>query len=206
MNRIHRERLERELEEREHVRELNQQFPEKDNERLALLDYRASDLTYRGTKRKNALPTTSLADRFWPKVDKTETCWLWTAGKDNKGYGCLATGTGFDRAHRVAWILCNGEIKDGLEVCHKCDNPSCCNPDHLFLGTHAENMGDCVKKERQSRGEKNGHAIITEEIVRSIRRLASQGMNRTSIANKFSLGKTHVDKIIWRTRWKHVKD
>ena len=94
--------------------------------------------------------------RFWSKVNKTDGCWLWTGYRFHAGYG------GFHEsqpkrtvrlAHRVAWELTNGLIPDGLHVCHTCDNRSCVRPDHLFLGTNADNVADKVAKGRQAKGE-----------------------------------------------------
>lgn len=97
-----------------------------------------------------------LAERFnkkWQPVTETG-CWLWT-GAITKGYGMIGSGLGDRRtllAHRVSWELCNGPVPAGLHVLHKCDTPACVNPDHLFLGTHTDNMCDMTKKGRQVSG------------------------------------------------------
>lgn len=86
--------------------------------------------------------------RFMKHVNKTDTCWLWTGSIDVSGYGdCWFRGK-TDGAHRVAWLIFNGEITDGLFVLHRCDNPKCVNPEHLFLGTHSDNMRDASSKGR----------------------------------------------------------
>lgn len=88
--------------------------------------------------------------RFWSKVEKTDTCWIWGGNKNQDGYGLfypLSKKTA--QAHRFSWSLINGPVPDGLYVCHKCDNPSCVNPDHLFVGTQTDNMRDCKNKGRR---------------------------------------------------------
>jgi len=86
-------------------------------------------------------------NRFFDKVHKTDSCWNWTASTRN-GYGAFKINGKVEGAHRVSWVLNNGEIPEGLFVCHKCDNPRCVNPEHLFLGTASDNMKDCYNKGR----------------------------------------------------------
>ena len=91
-----------------------------------------------------------LVDRFHEKYERVPfgACWIWVGALDTDGYGMIAVGRGPKSAHRISWILKNGEIPDGKHVLHTCDNPACVNPDHLFLGTHSDNMKDGVKKGR----------------------------------------------------------
>lgn len=106
-----------------------------------------------------AASRTPLAERFAAKVHKTDGCWLWTGATTSTGYGHLTKG-GHDgrpvKAHRLAYELANGPIPDGLEVCHHCDTPLCVRPDHLFLGTRRENLGDAMRKGRMATGASNG--------------------------------------------------
>lgn len=88
--------------------------------------------------------------RFWPKVDKSENCWLWRGSRQTHGYGTFYYQGTMHLSHRISWILTYGEIPTGLCVLHKCDNPPCVNPQHLFLGTHVDNM---IDRERKGRGK-----------------------------------------------------
>jgi hypothetical protein len=93
-------------------------------------------------------------ERFWEKVRKAgpEECWEWSGVKLPRGYGIFTIGYTKIYSHRYAWSLGNGEIPDGMYVCHKCDNPSCCNPAHLFVGTASDNNADMDRKGRARRG------------------------------------------------------
>lgn len=114
----------------------------------------------------------TLLDRFWSKVSISRQCWLWTAYKDAEGYGHIRHNDRMRFSHHIAWLLWRGPIPDGMKVCHSCDNPSCVNPEHLFLGTQQDNMIDCTKKGRHGdvSGERNGRARLTYEQVEQIRR------------------------------------
>ena len=115
-----------------------------------------------------------LAWVFCANTDKrgTNDCWEWLAGKNIKGYGIFNTGwryIGTDKAHRIAWIITNGELLKSDVICHKCDNPGCCNPKHLFKGTQADNIRDKVSKNRQARLERHGRSVLTNTQVLAIR-------------------------------------
>jgi len=115
-------------------------------------------------------------------------------------------------AHREAYALANGAIPPGMFVCHRCDTPACCNPAHLFLGTHAENMADMSRKGRSMaqrsphkiRGERNGAAKLTESQVRGIRVAFSAGETMASIARRHSVSDATISLIMRGRRWRHV--
>jgi len=154
---------------------------------------------------------TPIAERFWKRVTPgpfTE-CWLWQGVKRN-GYGMLSadrTGKGIG-AHRVSWMIHFGEIPDGLFVCHRCDNPSCVNPAHLFLGTLRDNHADMMAKGRDGHGAAKGisnpSAKLTESQVKEIRAMAAQGMTQVEIGQRFGITQAHVSDIVLRKVWTHV--
>lgn len=147
-----------------------------------------------------------LEPRFWAKVNKTKTCWLWTASKTWDGYGRIGVHTPkqWDRAHRISWEIHFGPIPPGLYVLHRCDVRLCVNPDHLFLGTCAENLADMHEKGRSPRGARNGNAKLTEEAVTEIRRRRAAGESLASVATRFGIHQNHVTAITTRRRWAHV--
>ena len=145
-----------------------------------------------------------LVDRFWQYVEKTPTCWLWTAGKSH-GYGTLRANGRNVVAHRFSWELVNGPIPSGLIVCHSCDMPACVNPAHLFLGTDADNIADKVSKGRHYHGEAHHKAKLTEHDVLFIReRWAAGGVSQRHLAKTFSIDPSLVSDIVRRKRWKHI--
>jgi HNH endonuclease len=144
--------------------------------------------------------------RFWSKVDISNGCWIWTAYKDRQGYGKFRMGD-MQHSSRVAWILTNGAIPTDICVLHKCDNPSCCNPDHLFLGTHNDNMNDCKQKGRNKNnpmhGESNTSSKLKDHQVLEIRRLAGT-MYQKELAAIFGVKQGVISKIILRQAWCHI--
>ena len=106
--------------------------------------------------------TESTVRRFWSKVQKTETCWLWQGGRFRYGYGCFTANGKTVSAHRYAWEITVDPVPDGLFVCHRCDVPLCVRPDHLFVGTPAMNSADMVAKNRQATGDRSGPRLHIE--------------------------------------------
>lgn len=156
---------------------------------------------------------------FWDDVDVlgADECWLWTRSITGKGgYGCAWVNGKRHRAHRLAFQLAQGEIPNGMFVCHRCDTPLCCNPRHLFLGTNAQNMQDCAKKgrngqhvhpEKTARGEQNGISKLTAAQVTEIRRLVSESSDRlitAKLARQFRVSSSQIRRIVTREHWNHV--
>lgn len=142
--------------------------------------------------------------RFWERVTRGDGCWEWQGTKLANGYGCLKSGGKMLKAHRAAWELVNGAISDGMCVCHRCDNPACVRPDHLFLGTNADNMADKVAKGRQPYGERSAQAKITEHDVVDIRTLRAFGARQSALARAFGVSQQLVSAICNRLVWSHV--
>ena len=153
------------------------------------------------------------ADRFfWPKIRRASAteCWIWTRTKVSSGYGQIALPGPVHqvaRAHRMAWRLTHGPVPDGLSVLHHCDNPPCCTPAHLFLGTHLDNMADMHRKGRASggrtsrRGEESPAAKVTAAQVSEIRARRARGETGRSVAKAFGLSPAEVSRIKTGKRW-----
>lgn len=162
----------------------------------------------KGSKNKN--PRNPI-DRFMEKVfilTYDKGCWIWTGYiADKMPYGMIGSGgTGpVVGAHRFSWTLFRGVIPPGMCVLHSCDNPKCVNPDHLFLGTKTDNNRDRDRKGRQSKGESQGNAVLTEELVRKIRSLyVPRKFSSKRISDLLGLPRPAVNWVIIGRSWKHV--
>lgn len=140
------------------------------------------------------------------KIVEATGCWEWT-GYRLKGYGQLRVRRRPVLAHRLSWEIANGRpAPDGLHVLHSCDNPPCCNPAHLRLGTDAENIADMDRRGRRapSRGERNSHARLTADQVREIRALSAAGHAPDDVAGRFGVTGQTIRSIRGRHSWRHV--
>lgn len=150
-------------------------------------------------------PNITPEQRFWSKVVKSETCWIWAANRTSDGYGSFSLRGRQVGAHRVAFVFASGaEIPKGLCVCHRCDNPACVNPEHLFLGSHAENMRDASRKNRMHPGERNPISKLNSEIVREMRRRWVGGETARSLAAEFGVHHSVVQSAVSGKSWAHV--
>lgn len=174
----------------------------------------------------------SVAERFWKHIiTHPDGCWEWVGATKQGGYGKIGQSLPVQRtlqAHRVSWEIHYGPVPKGIDVLHTCDNPPCCRPDHLFLGTQVDNSRDMVRKGRHVsktrpeslrrgdnhpfrlrpetvlRGEKNSRAKLTEETIREIRMWHQQGTSQQTIANRYGVDQTTISTVVRRKTWKHV--
>ena len=147
---------------------------------------------------------------FWRKVvvGGPGDCWEWKGAKKPKGYGNVRVNKAYLLAHRVAWIVSHGQIGEGLVVCHRCDNPSCCNPSHLFLGTIRDNTQDMIAKGRSKMGVNTGKgashnmAKLSPREVQAIRNLyKNSSMSQGELAREFSISQTYVGRLVNGSHW-----
>jgi len=146
-------------------------------------------------------------ERFLNKVspEPMSGCWIWTGSCFRLGYGSVRFEGKTRSAHRLAWELLRGPIPEGLNVLHKCDVPSCVNPDHLFAGTHQENMQDKAAKGRCNlpNGENNPMAKLTEDNVREIREKYVWGVG-VHLARKFGVHRSIITDVVKGKTWRRV--
>ena len=152
-------------------------------------------------------------NRFWSYVDKksVEECWEWKSYKGAGNYGHFYLNGKQIPAHRISWILENGPIPENdsndnrICACHKCDNPSCVNPNHLFLGTDLDNMKDRDRKGRRTPfspiGNKNGNSTVSIETIKEIELLLKQGSKNVEIANQLDVSEALVSNVKHKNHW-----
>jgi hypothetical protein len=152
--------------------------------------------------------------RFWSKVSISEdknACWEWTAGLNKWGYGKFFINIegGIERiftASRISYFISNNHYPSDLNVLHRCDNRKCVNPNHLFLGTHAENSKDMIDKGRCSnqKGENNGGVKHSKELILEIRAKHKKGKSQNSLAKEYGFNSGYVSRIIRRVIWDSI--
>ena len=145
-------------------------------------------------------------DRFNSRVDKSGACWMWKGAKGKNGYGSFFGSVGdvaFQKAHRFSYAYFNGPIGKDMNVCHKCDNPSCVNPEHLFLGTTQDNIDDKLAKGRSriQRGEDAPRAKLTEAQVREI---MLDPRPHTVLSHEYGVTRHTISDIKRKYSWQHI--
>lgn len=148
-----------------------------------------------------------LEERFWKHALKSDGCWIWKGPKDQDLYGIIG---GYPhqgkniRATHASWLIHRGPIPEGKRLCHTCDHPPCVNPEHLFLGTDAENQADAARKGRKLRGERNNMAKLVTWQVLEIRAKASEGSSYAAISRIYGVTPEAISLIVKRRNWKHI--
>ena len=153
----------------------------------------------------------SVESRFWSKVNRKndDSCWEWLSPFDKKGYGQFSIGKKTFRAHRISWVYTFGPIQEGLFVCHKCDNPRCVNPNHLFLGSHIDNVRDMDRKGRRKNApsylDKHGNAKLTNCQVMRIKEFISVGIQQNKLAKFYKVSTGCINHIAKERQWKTLR-
>jgi hypothetical protein len=148
-----------------------------------------------------------LKDEFFANITKTDLCWIWNVSKNRQGYGVCTAGGLRHSAHRVSWTLHYGAIPKGMLVCHRCDNPSCVKPDHLFIGTHSDNSRDAYYKGRLPHLVKGQFKIdgviiksrpraLSSDQVIEIKRLYNHGIRQRDLAKQFKVRRNTIWRVV----------
>jgi DNA-binding transcriptional regulator YiaG len=145
-------------------------------------------------------------DRVESKVEKIPEsgCWVWMGTTTSRGYGQIISDNKTFYAHRAAYQAFIGDIPEGMNVCHHCDNRFCVNPSHLFLGSQKDNLQDMKKKGRSTAGEKNAKSKLTEKYVKEIKQGLKDGLSTKTLATIYSVSTSTINFIKQGKRWNHV--
>lgn len=140
--------------------------------------------------------------RFWNKVIKTPTCWIWTGAFDRSGYPMVTIGGKNFLGHRLSWEWGHRKkIPPGYVIRHKCNNKKCVRPTHLRPGTQQSNIDDRVKADRSAKGEQNGRAKLTKKDIKVIKRLKRKGMTEGAIAKLLGVSRSSISHILHQRSW-----
>ncbi len=141
-----------------------------------------------------------LEERFWPNVRKSNGCWEWTGPKEGQGYGAI-----YLKAHIVSYELLVGEVPRGVMVFHRCDNPGCVNPDHLYLGNHSDNAKDAYRNGKKLRlyGKKKPATKLSDDEVKGIRRkYHKEKVSQASLGKEYGVTQAQISRIVRAKVWK----
>jgi hypothetical protein len=144
-------------------------------------------------------------EHFWAKVERRgpDECWPWTGGNTKRGgYGYYCHGNKIHRAHRIAYELSIGKIAEGMFVCHRCDNPACVNPAHLFVGSVLDNNRDAMFKGRNSYGERCGHSKLRSRDVERIRECRRFGAKVSDLSHTYGVSMSAIKQVIRGDTWR----
>jgi hypothetical protein len=157
--------------------------------------------------RVNSTKLCSVRCQLMAKVDKSGDCWVFTGSRDADGYGHLRAAGHVHAAHRISWALTFGPIPSDLLVLHRCDNPPCVNPAHLFLGTDADNNADKIAKGRANApcGARAGNVKLTDADIREIRSRIGNGETQRAVADSMGVCQTAISAIMTGRNWSHVR-
>lgn len=194
------------------VREIRSLFPSLNNKQISEKMNLDAGLVWRVTSGRSYVERVATGNKSdWLKskieasvsMEPNSGCWIWLFGAVEDGYGIINFDGATKRSHRTAFEAYKHEIPRGMCVCHRCDTPSCCNPDHLFLGTHGENNADRGRKGRGStaRGSEMKHSKLNDELVRLIR---ADRRHQRVIAKEYGFSQAVIWAVRARKTWAHV--
>jgi hypothetical protein len=142
--------------------------------------------------------------RFWSRVQEGPGCWEWMGSKKPAGYGQLNLAGKMVNTHKFSWEIHNGPVEAGLVVRHKCDNPGCVNPDHLELGTPADNVGDAVVRGRMQHGDGHYMRKLEGKDIPEIRAAHAAGRGFVDLARDYGVSDSTIADAVYRRTWKHI--
>lgn len=151
-------------------------------------------------KERYAVKKITKEEFFWLNIKKTDTCWIWEGNKNKDGYGRINFNSKHQLAHRYAYELLVGCIPENKLICHHCDNPPCCNPEHLFLGTDRQNTDDKLLKKRHKNGQK-----LSITSVKEIKKLLNNGLTQKKIGEIYGVTRSAISNIAYGQSWSNIE-